>query len=486
MRAEMVAATSAGADTVECRLDCLTRPPTEAELARLLSDPPVDVIVTYRSAQQGGRRETSPAERLETLRRAARFKPAYVDVELGTDPTDWPAAPIVLSHHDLRGCPTNLTEIAIAMDASPAAVCKVVFAAEGVEDAFRAMDILRNTRKPAVALAMGEAGLASRVLARKFGAFGTFASLEPGRESAPGQPTLADIRDLYRWDNLGPGTAVYGVAGCPVAHSLSPAIHNAAFSAAGLDAVYLPLRVEAGAEAFRRFMDALLARPWLDWRGLSVTIPHKENALAYVGRDRCEELACRIGAINTIAIDTSGSCRGFNTDYAAALDALCSAMGVGRRDLAGRRVAVLGAGGAARAIVAGLRYGGAEVEIYSRTVSRAEALAGEFSCRAAGMEAVHRTAAEIVINCTPVGMHPEVDASPMEDFPPSVEVVFETIYNPIRTRLLRHAERRGLKTVSGMDMFVNQGAAQFEAWTAKPAPRDVMRRVAVEKLHAQG
>jgi 3-dehydroquinate dehydratase/shikimate dehydrogenase len=486
MRAGMAAAAAAGADAVECRLDYLSRTPTERELAGLLADPPLEAIVTYRSAEQGGRSVADAQKRMGTLRQAARFAPAYVDVELGAEPRDWPAAPVILSRHDLRGCPADLESILAEMEASPAAVSKVAFTASGPEDAFRALEMLRSARKPTIALAMGEAGLASRILAGKFGAFGTFAALEQGGESAPGQPTIEEFKRLYCWDSLGPGTAVYGVIGCPVAHSLSPAIHNAVFAAVGIDAVYLPLRVEAGGDNFKRFMDSLLARPWLDWRGLSVTIPHKENALAYVGKDNCEELARKIGAINTITIDAGGACRGHNTDYAAALDALCSAMRIRRQDLVGRTVAVLGAGGAGRAIVAGLRHYGAQVEIFSRTVSRAEALAEEFSCRAAGMDGAARTGARIVINCTPVGMHPQVDASPMEDMPPRVEAVFDTIYNPVQTRLLRQARRGGLLTVSGLEMFVNQGAAQFEIWTGRPAPRELMRQVAREALGAQG
>ena len=181
------------------------------------------------------------------------------------------------------GCPDDLTSVARRLEGSPAEVSKIAFVAAGPADALAALELLRVCRKPMTALAMGEAGAASRLLARKFGAFGTFASLHAGAESAPGQFALAEMRELFRWDSLSPTTSVYGVIGCPVAHSLSPAIHNAAFAAAGLDAVYVPLLVQAGEANFRRFLDALTARPWLDWRGLSVTIPHKENALAYVG-----------------------------------------------------------------------------------------------------------------------------------------------------------------------------------------------------------
>jgi 3-dehydroquinate dehydratase/shikimate dehydrogenase len=265
---------------------------------------------------------------------------------------------------------------------------------------------------------------------------------------------------------------------------MSPAIHNAAFAAAGLDAVYVPLLVQPGESQFRALLDALVARPWLDWCGLSVTIPHKENALAYVGAGNCEALARRIGAVNTITLAPGQPLRGDNTDYSAALDALCAAMDIRREALAARHVAVLGAGGAARAIVAGLRHCLAEVTVYNRTVARAEALAREFSCHAAGLADLPATSAEILINCTPIGMHPKVDQSPLPAVPPSVKVVFDTIYNPPRTRLLEMAERAGCRTVSGVEMFVNQGAAQFLLWTGQAFPTDVMRHIVLETLSA--
>jgi 3-dehydroquinate dehydratase/shikimate dehydrogenase len=287
---------------------------------------------------------------------------------------------------------------------------------------------------------------------------------------------------LYRWRQIGAATRVFGVVGCPVGHSMSPAVHNAAFTAAGIDAVYLPLRVESGPEAFDRFIRAVLDRPWLDFGGFSVTIPHKVNALRAVGRDRCDELAWRIGAVNTLTISPDGQLRGDNTDYAAALDALVGAMGIERAGLSGRAVAVLGAGGAGRAIVAGLRHYGAEVTIYNRTASRGAELAEEFGAAARGLDDLARCQAEIVINCTPLGMHPHVDASPLEAVPPSARVVFDTIYNPIDTLLLGQARRAGCLCVSGLEMFVNQAVAQFELWTGRPAPADVMRRVVLEQL----
>jgi len=487
MRRAMDRAAAAGADAVELRLDYLAEPPDPEQLERLLSDPPAETIVTYRPKAEGGRFAGDEADRLAVLRRAADLGADWVDVEQAAPADQRPSAGrTILSRHDFSGCPEDLSGLAAALDASPAAVNKIAFAASGPEDALRALDLLRNCRKPTLALAMGQAGVISRILARKFGAFGTFAALSAGEESAPGQPTIAELADLYRWGSMTADTAVFGVIACPVGHSMSPAIHNAAFEAAGLDAVYVPLLVQPGEENFRRFLDALLARPWMDWRGLSVTIPHKENALAYVGPANCEELARKIGAVNTITIESDGSPAGGNTDYAGALDALCGGMGIARADLAGRAVAVLGAGGAARAIVAGLRHYGADVAIYNRTVSRAERLGEEFSCAAAGLDALDALTAEIVINCTSVGMHPDAEACPLKAIPSCVKVVFDTVYNPVETLLLRRARRAGCTCVGGLEMFVNQAVEQFETWTGEPAPRDVMRNVVLERLRRGG
>jgi len=487
MRADMQAAAAAGADTAECRLDYLADLPDEAALRELLAGAPVEVIVTCRPVRQGGRYDGDESARLAALEMAGGLGAAFVDVEADVPPVDRPAgAEAILSHHDFDRCPSNLDEIVADLDASDAAVSKIAFAAAGPDEALRAFDTIRDSRKPTIAIGMGEAGVVSRVLAGKFGAAGTFAALADGAQSAPGQPTIEQFKGLYRWDALGPATEVYGVIGCPVGHSMSPAIHNAAFDAAGADAVYVPLLIQSGADNFGRFMDALADRPWMDCRGLSVTIPHKENALAYVGADNCDELAVRIGAINTITIDPGGKLRGDNTDYAAAMNALCNTMEISPGQLAGRAVAVLGAGGAARAIVAALAANGADVTIYNRTVSRAEALAGEFGCRWAPIADAASLEAEVVINCTPIGMHPGVDAAPIPAVPPCVKVVFDTIYNPLTTRLLDAACRAGCRTVSGLEMFVNQAVMQFEIWTHQPAPREVMRRVVVDRLSPGG
>ncbi len=482
MRAGMQAASAAGADMVECRLDFLADC-DEGSLARLLANPPLPTIVTCRPVRQGGKFVGDESSRLSLLAAAVHLGADYVDVEIDVDEARRPNGRTILSHHDFAGRPDDLDAVAGALKASRAEACKIAFTASGPEDALAALDVLRDSTKPAIALAMGPHGLASRILPGKFGAFGTFAALKQGAEAAPGQLTVKEMKGLYRWDAIGPATAVYGVIGCPVAHSMSPAIHNAAFVAADVDAVYVPLRTEPGPESFNRFLDALGRSPWAGFRGLSVTIPHKENALARVGAASVDELSRRIGAINTIRIEADGALRGWNTDYAAAVEALVSAMGITAAELAGREVAVVGAGGVGRALVAALTHHGAEVALYNRTLSRAEKLAGEFGARAFGLDRLGETSAEILINCTSVGMAPDAGKTPVPaDLLARLSVVFDTIYNPPETRLLRQAREAGCLCVSGVEMFINQAARQFEIWTGLPAPRQVMRQALARRL----
>jgi 3-dehydroquinate dehydratase/shikimate dehydrogenase len=484
MRIAMARAADDGADAAECRLDFLTHAPSDADLRELLTGAPLPVIVTYRPVREGGLYDGAEDRRLACLRRAIELGAAWVDVESDVPHGALPSGRRIVSHHDFNAPPPDLR--AAMRGVSWGEVSKLAFASRGPQDALAALDLLRNAPKPAIALAMGEHGLPSRLLCRKFGAFGTYAAVAPGAESAPGQVTLAQMRDLYRWRSIGPQTQVFGVIGCPIAHSMSPAVHNAAFEACGMDAVYVPLRVEKETRDFDALMDAIMDRPWLDWRGLSVTIPHKEHALAYVGKVNCDELCLAIGAVNTITIESRGgrsvNLRGDNTDYLAALNSLCAAMGITKAQLAGRPVAVLGAGGVARAVVAGLASQKADVTIYNRTPRRAEALASEFGARAAGGSPPD-DGPEIIVNCTPLGMSPNIDASPLESLPRSARVVFDTIYNPPRTRLLGQAQAAGLTCVSGVDMFVAQAAAQFEIWTSRPAPLPAMREAVVKALH---
>ncbi len=525
-------AITAGAEMIELRLDHLDFSSSFDELNKalvMILDQGTPVILTCRVAEEGGQYRGDERARRQLLEHL--YSPrSYIDLEYAglrrsawnglTDRTaDHNVADLhlILSRHDFEKTPEGLGDLLKEISAERCEVAKLACKANTIADAVRMLDALRESvkRKPTIALSMGEAGVITRVLAKKFGAFLTFASLDEGKESAPGQLTVSEMRSVYRWDAIGPATQVYGVIGCPVAHSMSPHIHNAAFTALGHDGVYLHLRVEPGYESFAAFLDACLQRPWLDLRGCSVTIPHKENLLRYVREHggTIEPLAERIGAANTLVItpretpaqseienqksamlpqsairnpqSAIGGLAAYNTDYAGALDALCTGLNCDRKGLAEYSFAVLGAGGAARAIVAGLTNCGARVTIFNRTLAKAEALAKEFGTHVGTWNHRPGPDARVIINCTSVGMWPQTDHTPLpvqklrED-----AIVLDTIANPTETLLLREAQNLGCKTIDGLTMFINQAAAQFKLWTGKDAPADLMRQVVLSRLGA--
>lgn len=495
------AARAAGADLVELRVDVID---DAAAVERLLRGPAIlPTILTVRAASEGGAWAQDDATRVALIEQLGLLGPDYVDIELAT----WqrsanlrqkiglvatrsdqaPAAldrrrgQLILSHHDFRATPPDIDALLATLEATPAHVLKAVFRPLDATDALRVVVALatRVKERAWVLLALDEAGLVSRVLARKFGAFLTFATLSDTGASAPGQPSLTTLRDLYRWDALTPETHVYGVVGWPVTHSLSPHIHNAALEAAGVDGVYVPLPVRPDPDDFRAFMDFVTAHPQLDLHGLSVTIPHKEHALQWLrargGTTDAISAAC--GAVNTLVRQPDGRWDGLNTDALGIRAALAACPRLAGTTLAGRQVAILGAGGVARAAAAALAADGCHVTVYNRSPHRAAQLATDLGCVAAPWEARTATTAEIIINCTSVGLHPRITATPMPvDALRPEQIVFDTIYRPANTRLLCEAAERGCATVSGNDMFLAQAAAQFEAWHGQPPPAGAMQR----------
>ncbi|MCC5828851.1 MAG: shikimate dehydrogenase [Phycisphaeraceae bacterium] len=505
-----------GADLVEFRIDGFSG--SDEEVGQLIDASPIPCILTCRHEDEGGREDMTPARRIERLLAGLKAGqgPAYVDVEL----TQWqaqaelrealmpwldhPGNPgrrqtgLILSTHDFVGRPADLYQRIEAMAASPAArVIKVAWRARSLYDNLEAFELIGQQFKPTIAICMGDHGLPSRVLARKFNALLTFASPPGHQAAAPGQPDVVELKNLYRWDDQHADTEVYGVIGHPVGHSMSPAIHNAGFSEIGHNGVYVLMPVQPEWESFKAVVRSWLDLPSLNFRGASVTIPHKENLLRFVGEQggHVEPLAELIGAANTLSIREDGGLMASNSDYAAALDALCAALGIEREGLAGRRVVVLGAGGAARAIVAGLAQYGATVIIYNRTQARAEELAAAFSSLpgkvvAGPWEKRCQSCCPIVINCTPLGMHPKEEDTPWptEEMPDSFgddAVVFDTIYNPLKTRLIRDAQARGCRIITGDEMFIRQAATQFELWTGKAAPLERFAQVMRRKLEGK-
>jgi 3-dehydroquinate dehydratase / shikimate dehydrogenase len=497
---DIASAAEAGADLVELRID-----ETDPRVAFTINDTTtLPTIVTRRPTWEGGHSEEPDDERLLNLVHAASHGASYLDVEIESA-GNLPGGPlvkqqiaqarIIVSSHDFSGRPARLTNVVQQLIDSSADVIKVVWLARSIRDNLEAFEILQTRQKPTIALCMGEAGLISRVLAKKFGAFLTFASLRDESATAPGQVTIHDMKRLYRWDAVGPSTKVYGVVASPVAHSMSPAVHNAAFDQTGYDGVYVPLLVNPGYESFKAFMESFVPFEGLDLSGLSVTLPHKENALKYLREKgaEVEELAQRIGAVNTLVIDRSDRrlpLRGLNTDYAAILDSTTEKLKIDRDALGDLRIGVIGAGGTGRTAVAALAHYGATVVVYNRTREKADALAAEFNGRdgrvvAASIDKLCDSCCHVFINTTSVGMHPNVSESPLGDRPPKFTaetVVFDTVYNPMKTKLLRQAEAAGAKTIGGVEMFVRQAAAQFRAWTGLEAPSDVMRGVVEQRL----
>jgi len=469
-------------DVAEIRIDLIAafRDRTACEAAlrknlrRLLTPRPCPVIVTNRPAREGGSWTGDEARRLGLLAEADALGADYIDIELDALPhfRRRGHARLIVSYHNFQETPPGLAEIARKIEATDADVVKVVTMARSLADNLAVLRVLRAARKPTIALTMGEHGHVARILGPKFGAFLVFASLGAGRESAPGQLPVRDLVDLYRFRETGPNTRLYGVIANPVAHSMSPAIHNAAFRHCGVDAVYLPFRVDRVADFIPAYQD-------LPMDGYSVTIPHKEAVIPLL--DEVQPLARRIGAVNTI-VRRDGRLCGSNTDWAAAVQAIEDALPHGE-SVRGRTVLLLGAGGASRAIAFGLVERGCRVAIANRTAERAVRLAADVGCESVDLADLASVPYDILVNGTSVGMHPQVDATPLEQ--PLIRpgsLVFESVYNPLETRLLREARAAGCRTVDGLEMFVNQAAAQFELWTGVPAPRELMRRVVEARL----
>jgi 3-dehydroquinate dehydratase/shikimate dehydrogenase len=517
MTAEMYRAADVGADMIELRLDFLEEW-EEAEVTKLLDAArrfEGEVIATFRITDEGGHFDEDESTRISRMEFVGLHDAVdYLDVEYDAwkqsaniqqkiglvcavnKDSSRPRKKLVLSKHNFDKTPAwyELRFILDGLAREPGHVDKIACKTNSIVDSLHLLDVLHSgvAVKPMVILGMGETGVLTRILGKKLGALLTFASLEAGKESAPGQVTATDMRGLYRWDAIRPETQVYGVIGCPVAHSMSPAILNGAFTATGYDGVYLPLRVEPSYDDFAAFVNGMLHRQWLDLRGCSVTIPHKQNLLKWVDMRAgyIEPLTQRIGAANTLVIapgdhedGSDAEVSAYNTDYRGAMEALCSGMNCDPAGLKGMKAAVLGAGGVSRAIVAGLRDCGCEVDIYNRTQEKAKALADEFGANAKPLDERERNSADVIVNCTSIGMHPDVDGTPM----PAAglkhrPVVFDTVYNPIDTRLLREAREADCTTVDGVAMFVNQGAAQFELWTGREAPKFVMRKIVLERL----
>lgn len=462
-----------GAQLVELRLDYIS---SRVNIQRLLKDRPCPTIITVRREQDGGKFTGSEDARLMMLREAIANGVEYVDLEddiAGKIPR-FGKTKRIISYHSFRNTPDNLRELHTRLKSLDADIVKIATMANQPHDNMRVLEMMQESDCPTIGMCMGDIGTPSRILGPKFGAPFTFATFHHERALAPGQLSYDQMVNVYRHNSIGSETAVFGVIADPIGHSLSPQVHNAAFGAEGIDAVYVPFRVPF--DMLGQFVEDA---PRLTIRGLSVTIPHKEAIAKFL--TKVDPAVKGIGAVNTVLFK-DGEVRGYNTDYKAAMDSLENALGgiaamPGETSpLKGKHVLVLGAGGVARSIMYGLQRRGAKVVIASRTRSRAQNLADVFQARAVDWAARHISDAEVVVNCTPIGMHPNVDETPFakSHLKPSM-IVFDTVYNPESTLLLKEAKLSGCKAVTGVEMFIRQAGLQFALFTGRVAPFDLMR-----------
>jgi 3-dehydroquinate dehydratase/shikimate dehydrogenase len=471
MLAEFAHLVEQGAELVELRLDYIS---TRVNIQRLLKDRPCATVITVRREQDGGKWTGSEEARMIMLREAIANGVEYVDLEddIAAKVPRFGKTKRIISYHSFRNTPENLRELHNRLKGLDADIVKIATMANQPRDNVRMLEMVQESDCPTVGMCMGDMGTPSRILGAKFGAYFTYATFHHERALAPGQLSYDHMVNIYRHNSIGRDTAVYGVTADPVGHSLSPQIHNAEFGAAGVDAVYVPFRVPF--DTLGQFMEDV---DRLGIRGLSVTIPHKEAVAKYL--TKVDPAVKGIGAVNTILFRGS-DVLGYNTDYKAAMDCLENALGGAvppgtPSPLQDKRVMVLGAGGVARAVMYGLQRRGAKTTIASRTRSRAQFLADAFDGKCVDWQARHGTV-DILVNCTPVGMHPNVDETPFNKtyLKPNM-IVFDTVYNPESTLLLKEARSQGCKAVTGVEMFIRQAALQFLLFTGKEASEARMR-----------
>lgn len=469
---------------LEFRLDYLAKPlDALAEFQKFLSEKSyITAIATCRRVSTGGKFKGTIAAEIEVLERAAASGFLLIDLELQTAEAIKVAgvrklrsrgAALIISHHDFHET-RDLDKTYQRIRKFDPEFIKVVSTARSLADNLEMIRFLERTRDESsvVGIAMGEQGLISRVLGIRAGSVFTFAAASAGEETGPGQIAARTLEETYRISQIDAATKVYGVCGSPVKHSLSPVMMNVAFRRETVNAVYLALQTT-------KMKDLLALVREVPIHGLSVTMPLKLEVLDQL--DNTDPISAEIGACNTIVRSQEGKLYGFNTDVGGILQPLER-----RLPLAGAKVLVLGAGGAARAAVFGLVRKGAEVSILNRTPEKARKLARKAKARTIRRNLVAKTNFDVIINATPAGMRGAKTQQILEPGELNARVVFDLVYNPIDTPLIRMAREKGIAVITGVEMFVQQGARQFEIWTGKPAPEEEMLRVVVHALRQGG
>lgn len=499
MAAEVAAAAALGADVAELQVGCLDSFEPCRDLPVLLAQPrSLPVIVTYRPNWEGGQYAGEDEPRFEALLLAMELGAEYVDVEFkvadkfmkylsGKKPQN---CKLIISAYDYKTTPSvhELLNLVAQIRATGADIVKIETTAADIVDTSRMFQVLAHCHEkqvPIIGLVRKEHGFISRIICAKYGGYLTFASLENGKESTTEQPTVADLINKYKIRQIGPDTKVFGIIGNPVSHSKSPIVQNQAFRSVGFDAVFLPFL----SDDLVKFLCTFSAP---DYAGFSCTMPHKETALRCC--DDVDPIARDIGAINTIIRRPDGKLVGYNTDYSGAISAIEDGIRASQptdsitSPLAGRLFVVIGAGGAGKALAYGAKEKGARVVIANRTFARAQELAhiiGGTALTLSELESYHPEKGMILANATSVGMHPNVDETPLSKRAlKSYAVVFDAVFVPRETRLLREAAACGATVIDGLEMLIRLVMVQFKLFTGgMTAPERLMREAILTKTH---
>lgn len=480
------------ADVIELRFDCLLEKELVPAMRAVLTKPAKKIyLITFRPKEQGGKQNLNLWQRLRFWQLffvKNKFENIYVDFEFDINPIqNLKSTKLISSFHifsndfDFE----SLNSLFEVFSISKANIWKIATQADEISDTISIWKLLEKAKaenQPIIPIAMGESGKWTRILGLANGAFMTYASLESGSETASGQISARDLIEIYRVKELNEQTEIYGIVGNPVSQSVSPEMHNAAFKFHNLNAVYIPFEVKNLEEFLSRMIRKETREIDLNFSGFSVTIPHKQSIIEHL--DFVDETALAIGAVNTVKI-FEDKLYGCNTDAEGFIEPLKTIYG----DLKNARIAVLGAGGAAHAAVYALKKEDADVTIFARNMENAKNLADEFS---AGIEpfphAAQRSpfaAFDILVNTTPLGMKGKFEnetpvvASQIEN----LKLVYDLVYNPFETRLIKEARKANVPTLGGLAMLVAQGMKQFKIWTGTDAPIDVMSAAALRKLN---
>ena len=466
-----------GEKFLEFRLDYLPNPMDGVNaLPRFLEkNPECTVLATCRRHQNHGKFDGSIGEQIRILEAAVDAGAEAVDVEIESAEnaiekleTLRSTSKLVLSYHNFEGTPA-LEPIFKRMSKIAAYAYKIVTMARKPSDAHKMLALAKaHPREKLVVLAMGEPGFSTRVLAPSFGGLYTYAAPNAAEGTANGQVSARMLRHLYRVDKFTKAAKIYGVVADPVRHSISPSVHNRAFQSKRMDAVYLPFLVHSNQlKDFFQMADAL------PLAGASITIPHKQKVLRYL--DTVEPLARRIGAVNTIW-KKAGKWRGTNTDAEGVTVPLAK-----RLKLSKLTALIVGNGGAARGAAFALADAGAKISLVGRNLDRVRALARVCNGEPLSREQAAAKMFDVVVHCTPMGMWPHAEECFFDGRIPG-KLVFDMVYNPRETMLLKRAKDQGCETIDGLAMFLEQAARQFEIFTGETAPRLVMEKAALESL----